>query len=162
MNRFSGIFQRKNEEMLLEIPVACITDRDVMPDCAPQLCINDDYADKTKWPDAKRKWKTESEIIDKEKYIKTICDKSDGQRVKTFVANQWTFEYDLAYAGLSEELIDAIVTVNYDEDKRVEKKQKIKNVLMSLLPRKKNAHTCTAFLLRKMSQNQMLLLNWRN
>lgn len=126
LNRFSGIFQRKNEEMLLEIPVACITDRDVMPDCAPQLCINDDYADKTKWPDAKRKWKTESEIIDKEKYIKTICDKSDGQRVKTFVANQWTFEYDLAYAGLSEELIDAIVTVNYDEDKRVEKKQKIK------------------------------------
>lgn len=42
------------------------------------------------------------------------------------MANQWTFEYDLAYAGLSEELIGAIVTLNYVEDNRVEKKQEIK------------------------------------
>lgn len=127
LNRFSGIFQRKNEEVLLDIPVACITDRDVMPDCAPQLCINSDYTDKTKWPDKKkRKWRTESDIKDKDKFIKDICGKSDGQSVKTFVANQWTFEYDLAYAGLSEELIGAIVTLNYVEDNRVEKKQEIK------------------------------------
>ena len=127
LSRFSGIFQRRNEENPLNIPVACITDRDVMPDCAPEICIRDDYEDKAQWPNkSKRKWRAESDIEDKEAYVKNICDKSDGQSVKTFVANQWTFEYDLAYAGLSEELIDAIVSVNYLKDKRVEKKQAIK------------------------------------
>lgn len=127
LNRFSGIFQRKNKDRLLNIPVACITDRDVMPDCAPKLCIKEEYKDKTKWPEpSKRRWSTESEIPDKEAYVKSICDKADGQSVKTFVANEWTFEYDLAYAGLSEELIDAIVSVNYLEDKRDRKKNEIK------------------------------------
>ena len=35
---------------------------------------------------------------------KELCDKCDGQNVKSFVADHWTFEYDLAHAGLGEEV----------------------------------------------------------
>lgn len=38
------------------------------------------------------------------KLKKDIIKKCDGQKVKTFFSNKWTFEYDLAYAGLAKEV----------------------------------------------------------
>ena len=39
-------FSKENSDEIINIPVACIADRDIMPDCAPAICINEEYADK--------------------------------------------------------------------------------------------------------------------
>ena len=109
LRRFAGIFKRQNEPEL-SIPVACITDRDIMPDCAPAICLDEKYTCKENYP-KRRNWKTESEIEDKDAYIRSICDKADGQSVKTYVSNHWTLEYDLAFCGLADELMKAIACV---------------------------------------------------
>lgn len=113
LRRYARIFQRNNEYENLNIPVACITDRDVMPDCAPGICIKSGYIDNAKWPkQCDRKWRTESDYPteqDKAEHVNSIKNKADGQTVRTFVANDWTFEYDLAKYGLHDEIIEAMV-----------------------------------------------------
>ena len=74
-----GFFQRKEGDEI-NIPVSCITDRDVMPECAPAICLDEKYKDKENWPKKNRKWKVESEIKDKEKYIQEIEKKANGQK----------------------------------------------------------------------------------
>lgn len=104
LRRYAKIFQRKDEKKgLIDIPVACITDLDVMPNCAPGICIKDDYLDSNNWP-KKRKWKVKSDFDDEQlkKKIRLLKRKSSGQNIKTFITNKWTFEYDLAYSGLAE------------------------------------------------------------
>lgn len=129
LRRFSRIFQRTDETETIDVKVACVTDRDIMPDCAPQICIDKKYSNKELWPEKNnRNWKVESDFVDsesKESYLKAIRERADGQEVKTFVADHWTFEYDLAYAGLSDELIDAIVQTMYNEENRETKKKEI-------------------------------------
>lgn len=127
LRRYAKIFQRSNNAPQLNVKVACITDRDIMPDCAPAICIKTEYSDKSKWPGG-RKWKVESDYptqADKDEYMQDLRARADGQLVKTFVANNWTFEYDLALAGLSDELIEAIVLVKYVEKNQATKKQAI-------------------------------------
>ena len=129
LRRYARIFQRSNDEVL-NIPVACITDRDIMPDCAPAICIEKEYSDKTKWPD-NRKWKVESEYStqeEKAEHLNNIKSKSDGQLVKTFVANDWTLEYDLAKCGLSDELIEAMVRSKETPENAEKHSTKVTNV----------------------------------
>lgn len=108
LSRFSKIFQRKNEMSThIPVPVACITDRDIMPDCAPPILGLIDSKN--------RKWRKESDdAVVLQKTIDTKCI-NDGQRVKTFVSNKWTFEYDLAYYGLHKEVYCAIMLAEKDE-----------------------------------------------
>ena len=122
LRRYARIFQRAgNEKQTLNVNVACVTDRDIMPVCAPLICIDDKYGDKSKWPEkSKRRWRVETDFDSSElhEYIKEIKEKADGQTVKTFVADHWTLEYDLAYAGIEDQvmkksLIDALVKVSY-------------------------------------------------
>ena len=116
LSRYARIFQRKDEEKTLPIPVACITDRDIMPDCAAIICKGEE-PDKKTWS-KHRKWKVESDFdaTTKEAHVQKIKEKADGQNVKTFVAGNWTLEYDLAFSGLADELIDAISLVYYNND----------------------------------------------
>lgn len=39
LRRYAKIFMRSNTELdgVLSVPVACVTDLDVMPDCAPEI-----------------------------------------------------------------------------------------------------------------------------
>jgi len=130
LRRYARIFQRKDESQSLEIPVACITDRDIMPDCAPAICINEKYTSVAEYPQKRRNWKTESEFVsenDKQKYMQDKQAKADGQTVKTFVSGHWTFEYDMAYAGLMDDMLDALVVVKYQAQNRAEKLQEIKD-----------------------------------
>lgn len=129
LRRYARIFQRKDMDLLLRIPVACITDRDIMPDCAPAICINEAYTSVDKYPQRKRNWKTESELSSEEvkkKYIQDKQAKADGQTVKTFVSEHWTFEYDMAYAGLMDDMLDALVVVRYQTQNRADKLSEIK------------------------------------
>lgn len=40
LRRYARIFQRKEGDEI-NIPVSCITDRDVMPECAPAICLDE-------------------------------------------------------------------------------------------------------------------------
>lgn len=131
LRRYARIFQRKDEGKQLDVKVSCVTDRDVMPNCAPQICIDDRYTeDSTTWPEKdKRAWRAEADFSTDElaQHVKEIEDKANGQKVKTFVADYWTLEYDLAYIGLKDEemkdvLIEAVIKVSYVEKNRATKK----------------------------------------
>jgi putative ATP-dependent endonuclease of OLD family len=134
LRRYARIFQRRNGEDILDIKVACVTDRDIMPNCAPGICIQESYRDIAEWPEKnRRKWRTESEFTKEElkDYIQGVRDKADGQYVHTFISDHWTFEYDLAYYGLEDKemnelLIKTLVKSTYVDKNHVEK---IKDIL---------------------------------
>ncbi len=107
LRRYAKIFQRATPDALLGIRVACVTDRDIMPNCAPAICLDEKYSDSTQWP-KKRKWRVESDFTHEQavKHVQELKDRADGQEVKTFVAGYWTLEYDLAYSGLSDETME--------------------------------------------------------
>lgn len=112
LRRYSKILQRKDPTMgEITVPTACVTDMDVMPDCAPEIRGLKGVKG-TVWPDiAKRRWRAMKDFgatpAAVEAGLKEHRDKrteSDGQCVRTFVADHWTLEYDLAFKGLSKEV----------------------------------------------------------
>lgn len=118
LRRYSRIFQRRNidRDGKLGIPVACVTDIDVMPDCAPEIIGN--INPNEEWPEKKdRRWRAKADFTAKEieKHYEEIRAKASGQRVKTFVANEWTLEYDLAYFGLAKDAYVAAHLAKRDE-----------------------------------------------
>ncbi|MFJ4391069.1 ATP-dependent nuclease [Pseudomonas soli] len=108
LRRYANIMQRADEsEGVIQIPTACITDMDVMPDCAPTIMGLDPNKLTPGGKQAPRRWKMLSDFgaTDDERAPKLAAHRSkrtrgDGQNVKTFVANHWTLEYDLAVEGL--------------------------------------------------------------
>lgn len=132
LSRFSRIFQRSIEgEPTIDIPVSCVVDMDVMPDCAPTILglVNGD--DDEKWKSAKRRWKAlrdfGGESITREQALsdwKTRLQCNDGQSVKTFIADHWTLEYDLAFCGLAEEVFVAANLAINDDPINEEKKKR--------------------------------------
>lgn len=115
--RYARIFQRKNpaENGEIGIPVACIADTDVMPDCAPE--ITGKVRAGEVWPEGRR-WKVESDFEEGGLGLhkQAIRARASGQHVETFVSDHWTLEYDLARAGLGRELFLAIALAKKDED----------------------------------------------
>ncbi|UXT97934.1 ATP-dependent nuclease [Agrobacterium tumefaciens] len=107
LGRYARIFQREDVagDGQVDIPVACIADMDVMPDCAPGL-IGKVEANQA-WPDkANRRWRAKIDFTAQEldQQRQNIRARASGQNVETFVSDEWTFEYDLAYAGLAKEV----------------------------------------------------------
>jgi putative ATP-dependent endonuclease of OLD family len=107
LRRFARIFQRREPERdgVINIPVTCITDLDVMPDCAP--VITGRVRAEEDWPDrASRRWRAKSDFTDEELAARRedIRQKASGQTVQTFVSGEWTLEYDLAFAGLAKDV----------------------------------------------------------
>ncbi|MDY1461550.1 AAA family ATPase [Pseudomonas aeruginosa] len=115
LRRYSKILQRKDmSKGEISVPTACITDMDVMPDCAPEILSLKGVRGAV-WPDkADRRWRAMKDFgttpLELEKGLKDHREKrtaSDGQCVRTFVADHWTLEYDLAFSGLSKEVHNA-------------------------------------------------------
>jgi putative ATP-dependent endonuclease of the OLD family len=112
LRRFSRVFQRSDDASPpVSIPVACVADMDVMPDCAPAILGLVQGDNDEKWESPKRRWKatrdfggedksTEEALTERREHLRA----SDGQTVRTFVSDHWTLEYDLAYCGLAEEV----------------------------------------------------------
>jgi putative ATP-dependent endonuclease of the OLD family len=107
LGRYGRIFQRRAEAEhgLLNIPVACITDMDVMPICAPAI-LNLLAADGSVPAKDSRKWrkKDDFEAEGLANQRASIEARATGQSVHTFVADEWTLEYDLAHFGLAREV----------------------------------------------------------
>ena len=162
LRRYAKIFQRKEGLKELDINVACITDRDIMPNCAPKICLDDKYTeDMNTWPEKKnRAWRAEVDYTEEEAndYLEKIKQKADGQKVKTFVAEHWTLEYELAYIGLSnsemkEILIDALMKVSYVEKNRENKKNNfIKKLELYETIEKKASYFYSFFISNKASK----------
>ena len=123
LRRFSRIFQRANaEKFLLDTPVACISDEDVMPDCAPQILGLVGGDDDELWSSPRRRWKAIRDLGDapseRKEQIAKLHDRlkrDDGQSVRTFVADAWTFEYALALSGLAEKVYVAACLARNDD-----------------------------------------------
>jgi putative ATP-dependent endonuclease of the OLD family len=101
--RYARIFQRKAPP-LLPVPVACITDRDVPPAAAATLLTSG---------------RETEDQYDDAKLAAHIASKraKDGEPVKTFVSPRWTLEFDLAEAGLLEEMNRAITRAKHTGSK---------------------------------------------
>ncbi len=130
LRRFSRIFQRQNEGVLgIEIPVACIADMDVMPDCAPKILGLVTGDDDEKWKSSARRWRAQRDFGTDATTRQTALanerrrlQKNDGQSVQTFVANHWTLEYDLARSGLAEQVFKAAFLAKNDDPLNEEKR----------------------------------------
>lgn len=132
LRRFSSIFQRRIDTTpKLSVPVACLADMDVMPDCAPGLLglVTDD--DDEKWKNPQRRWKALRDFGSGDKTQAQALTEwrarllaSDGQSVKTFVADYWTLEYDLAFSGLAEEVYVAASLAKNDDPLNEQKKKR--------------------------------------
>ncbi|WP_341524124.1 AAA family ATPase [Pseudomonas sp. G.S.17] len=122
LRRYAHIMQRADEsEGAIQIPTACITDMDVMPDCAPAIMGLNPNKRKPDGKPASRRWRILSDFgaTDMEREPKLAAHRQkrtrgDGQNVKTFVANHWTLEYDLAVGGLMDWVHRAAVLALHD------------------------------------------------
>lgn len=131
LRRFSRIFQRHDESASgLPVPVACLADMDVMPDCAPVILGLVTSDDDEKWKSPRRRWQATRDFGDEEKTPGQALDEwrargraNDGQSVRTFVADHWTLEYDLAFCGLAEEVYVAANLAKNDAAINEEKKK---------------------------------------
>lgn len=125
LGRYARIFMRTDVKTdgAMQIPVACITDMDVMPNCAPWI-TGDLKPGETVPPlggGTRRKWRIESDFpgVELAKRRLDKRNKAHGQCVNTFVSEKWTLEYDLAYFGLGWEVWLATAFAKAD-DKLVE------------------------------------------
>jgi putative ATP-dependent endonuclease of OLD family len=100
LRRYARIFQRKDTEKdgQLHIPVACVTDMDIMPDCAPVIVGKLEEGEE--WPPTnRRRWRAKKDIGDETALMSNRARKTakaSGQYVRTFISDEWTLEYDLA------------------------------------------------------------------
>lgn len=107
LGRYARIFMREEPETdgLVNIPVACVTDMDVMPNDAPWIVgkLKEGETIPSR-PPSKRQWRVKQDFPGDtlEQRREERRAKASGQRVETFVANEWTLEFDLAYFGLGE------------------------------------------------------------
>lgn len=130
LRRFSNIFQRRTDDSpWVSVPVACIADMDVMPDCAPAILglVASDHDEK--WNSSKRRWKvlrdfggdgkTQEQALAE---WRSRLQSSDGQSVRTFVSDHWTLEFDLAFCGLAENVYVAAILAKNDDTINAERK----------------------------------------
>ncbi|NQY00565.1 MAG: AAA family ATPase [Flavobacteriaceae bacterium] len=108
LRRYAKIFQRVDEDEQLNIPVACVTDMDVMPDCAPEIIGKikppQEYPALTE--NCRRQWRAKRDFTGDglNEHRSNIKRKASGQCVNTYISDEWTMEYDLAYFGLADEV----------------------------------------------------------
>jgi len=143
LRRYARIFQRADADgdvtdKQIDIPVACLTDMDVMPNCAPYIIGKLKKDDKWPLKDKKRHWRAKTDVGDLDERRRKKEAKADGQRVKTFVSDEWTLEYDLALGpkrdgkysgGLAKEVFIAAWLAGKDDaiktgDKEIEAERK--------------------------------------
>lgn len=119
LGRYARIFMRKDaKDAEIDIPVACVTDMDVMPDIAPWIVGKlEDGEEIPKRPGSRRRWNVRGDFPGEELEARrrAIEGKASGQRVRTFVADAWTLEYDLARFGLAHEVWRAASLALQDE-----------------------------------------------
>jgi len=113
LRRYARIFRRKplpDGTLAPSIPirVACIADRDILPDCAREVLGLEDRLGKEEKSNHQPRF--EADLPDNDARAKWLDGKcrDDGEYVRAFVSDHWTLEYDLAHTGLGHSLHTAI------------------------------------------------------
>jgi putative ATP-dependent endonuclease of OLD family len=113
--RYAKIYRRNSATPTLPIKVACITDLDIWPMKAEARDDNPIGFKKKKHPNqatgAKgnlRYWQDYYDTPEKMENHRNMKKGIDGDNVKTFVSNDWTFEYCLCKYGLAESVYESI------------------------------------------------------
>ena len=96
---YARILQRAQVGEVIPIPVACLTDRDIVPDAA------NSYITK---PEKGKRFDSDYSADDIAAAVKTKVDRAAGGRTIVCVSERWTFEYDLARYGCGELMFAAI------------------------------------------------------
>ena len=111
---YARVFQRSQAGESIGIPVACITDRDVVPDAAT-------YVDR---PKSRKRFASDYRPEELDELLKRKRKRVEvdwDSYVRVFVSDHWTLEYDLARCGLaklvyvSTSLARASQLVRFDE-----------------------------------------------
>ncbi|SHF97391.1 ATP-dependent endonuclease [Vibrio gazogenes] len=115
--RYAKIYRKKEvDDQPFPMKVACVTDLDIWPDKAEKK-PGSDIGFKVRIlpdPEAKKKGNLSrwvSYYDDKQDELaarKANKCEQDGENVKTFVSEEWTFEYCLAKSGLAKELYHSV------------------------------------------------------
>ena len=161
LRRFARIFQRaRDDEAQIGIPVACVTDMDIMPNCAPVL-VGKVKPDEP-WPDSgKRKWKAKRDLEESlAAHRGRIEARASGQWVQTFVSDEWTLEYDLALGpkdvngrhgrGLAEDVFIAARLASADDQvcaetrRRVEVEDESRSIFAAMKAEQQEVEGCSA------------------
>lgn len=98
---YARIFQRSDKNDAIPIPVACLTDRDIVPNVAT-------YVSKPKTGKRFEGDYTSTEAAEAVRRKVLRVETDDDPAVKVFVSNFWTLEFDLAMTGLAELMFVAI------------------------------------------------------
>jgi putative ATP-dependent endonuclease of OLD family len=135
LRRYARIFQRMNVEKdgQLRIPVACLTDLDIMPDCAP--IIIGEIKEGENWPSrSPRKWRAKRDFGVDNPIDAYRENKRSKAFARTFISNEWTLEYNLALGpqkedgtfsgGLTNYVFVAAHLASKDEEIHTDKKKK--------------------------------------
>jgi putative ATP-dependent endonuclease of OLD family len=123
LRRYARILQRaESADPGISIPVACLADMDVMPDCAPQILGLVEGPQDARWMNPKRRWKCRRDFGVQEASPdaalaarRNDLAAGDGANIRTFISDRWTFEYDLAFSGLAEEVYTAAALARQDD-----------------------------------------------
>lgn len=94
---YARIFQRP-DDAVVPIPVACLTDRDVVPDIVK-------YVSK---PEGKPRFEADYSAEALEALVKSKVNRAAGGNTVVCVSDRWTFEFDLACYGCGELMFTAI------------------------------------------------------
>ncbi len=120
LGRYARIFLRQDPEREGEIgiPVACVTDMDVMPDVAPWIVgkLRPSEQVPTR-PPSRRQWRIKADFPEGQLAQRRVerRARASGQRVETFVSDEWTLEYDLAFHGLGKQVYRAATLALKDD-----------------------------------------------
>lgn len=96
---YARVLQRADEKVTVPIPVACLTDRDVVPDIATDYVVKNG---------TKKRFESEYAAEEIDALVKAKEDRAQGGNTVVCVSDRWTFEYDLALYGCAELMFKAI------------------------------------------------------
>lgn len=97
---YARILQRAKEDEVIPIPVACLTDRDVVPDTAAK------YIKKPE--NGKKRFESDYSSAELQDVVDGKVKRAAGGNTIVCVSDHWTFEYDLARYGCAELMFIAI------------------------------------------------------
>jgi len=95
---YARILQRADDKVKMPVPVACITDRDVVPDVAAH------YVPKK----GKKRYDSDYDAAELAALVKRKVDRAEGGSTIVCVSDHWTLEYDLARYGCAELMFMAV------------------------------------------------------
>jgi putative ATP-dependent endonuclease of OLD family len=93
---YARILQRRTAGATISVPVACVTDRDIVPESARS------YVDA---PKKGKRFEADYTAEQSKAAVQSKVDRvetTSSPNVRVFVSNHWTLEYDMARSGLGE------------------------------------------------------------